>query len=167
MKKVGGTVLGVKIGCHAFNRCCRNAVSKMNTHVRRGGFLIAERVSHWEVSGSSSSSSQGAYLDSRPLLNPCGLIRSVLLPILPLTPWLKEWRICRLPNKPAQDFCLFAAPGTSQRQACPHRFISFASQVFSSSKQTHLRTVIIVGARAANAQISFSPTTCSRAILAP
>ena len=26
-KKRGKTVLGVRIGCHAFNRCCRNAVS--------------------------------------------------------------------------------------------------------------------------------------------
>lgn len=26
-KSVGNTVLGVRIGCHAFKRCCRNAVS--------------------------------------------------------------------------------------------------------------------------------------------
>lgn len=27
MKRVGRTVLGVRIGCHAFRRCCLNAVS--------------------------------------------------------------------------------------------------------------------------------------------
>ncbi|RUP43261.1 hypothetical protein BC936DRAFT_137421 [Jimgerdemannia flammicorona] len=27
MKKVGSTVLGVKMGCHAGNRCCLNGVS--------------------------------------------------------------------------------------------------------------------------------------------
>jgi hypothetical protein len=27
MKMVGKTALGVKMGCHAFNRCCLNAVS--------------------------------------------------------------------------------------------------------------------------------------------
>lgn len=27
MKRVGKTVLGVRMGCHAFSRCCLNAVS--------------------------------------------------------------------------------------------------------------------------------------------
>ena len=36
MKKVGRTVLGVRMGCHAFKRCCLKAVSKSRMRKKRG-----------------------------------------------------------------------------------------------------------------------------------
>lgn len=41
-KKSGSTVFGVRIGCHAFNRCCRKAVSVLlHQHVFRRTLLAA------------------------------------------------------------------------------------------------------------------------------
>ncbi len=37
MRSVGRTVFGVRIGCHAFSRCCLNAVSKQSGQQATGG----------------------------------------------------------------------------------------------------------------------------------
>jgi len=37
MKRVGRTVLGVRMGCHALSRCCLKAVSACQERGRRGG----------------------------------------------------------------------------------------------------------------------------------
>jgi hypothetical protein len=36
MRRVGRTVLGVRIGCQAFRRCCLKAVSKQDDEERKG-----------------------------------------------------------------------------------------------------------------------------------
>jgi len=54
-KKSGKTVLGVRIGCHAFSRCCRKAVS-VPYHQRPVSMLFRRLSTYWGVFCSSASS---------------------------------------------------------------------------------------------------------------
>jgi hypothetical protein len=62
MRRVGRTVLGVRIGCQAFSRCCLKAVSKRDDEEGKGKGS-KERRAYWQVASNYFSPSLAALLE--------------------------------------------------------------------------------------------------------
>lgn len=64
-KKSGRTVLGVRMGCQAFNRCWRKALSMSSSLVNLPRLAATEGPAYLGVAGSSASSPLGHCCCSR------------------------------------------------------------------------------------------------------